>query len=308
MKPNPFTIICALLILSRSISGYAQKTAENTQPEINDSARYRIVYRALQTAQKEHEPLIIGDSMALEIGDRWAVYYDFNKKIQDSIKHMESASFMISVKSISVNKKEEDLEARLQRQQQPYQISGGGNDRQETYRIYKNRNTGEVITIDNGPAVNPGEKGVMIVTENIPPQTWEITADTLSILGYNCQKATTRFRGRTYTVWFTLDLPISEGPWKLYGLPGLILKAEDGERLFTFEAIGLENISTEIPIEVVYPKTKKIVTTQAGLKQWYDFRNKKDLNITYTFHNGNGDYTIYPAKNPVSYKNMETEF
>lgn len=51
--------------------------------------------------------------------------------------------------------------------------------------------------------------------------------DSLSILDYKCIKATTRFRGRDYTAWVTKELPINDGPWKFYGLPGLILQIED---------------------------------------------------------------------------------
>ena len=40
-------------------------------------------------------------------------------------------------------------------------------------------------------------------------------------------------------VWFTRDIPISTGPWKFAGLPGIILKATDTEQNFSFECIGL---------------------------------------------------------------------
>ena len=77
-------------------------------------------------------------------------------------------------------------------------------------------------------------------TEAIPSIEWHILPDTLTVMGYVCQKATAVFRGRQWDVWFSLSLPFGSGPWKFSGLPGLVLRAEDRDRLFEFEAIGLE--------------------------------------------------------------------
>ena len=77
-------------------------------------------------------------------------------------------------------------------------------------------------------------------SEPIPRQSWNISFETQDILGYTCQKATCHFRGRNYVAWFAPDIPVRQGPWKLGGLPGLILKAHDTDTLYTFEAVKVE--------------------------------------------------------------------
>lgn len=70
--------------------------------------------------------------------------------------------------------------------------------------------------------------------EKIHYPTWKLTQNKKEILGYKCQQAQTTHLGREWTVWFTPDIPIQEGPWKLSGLPGLILDAQDSDGHFHF--------------------------------------------------------------------------
>ncbi len=64
---------------------------------------------------------------------------------------------------------------------------------------------------------------------------WEIEAsrDTV-ILGYNCLKASAELWGRKYIAWFTIDIPISCGPYKFCGLPGLIISISDTKKQHCF--------------------------------------------------------------------------
>ena len=69
---------------------------------------------------------------------------------------------------------------------------------------------------------------------------WQLQDGDSIVCGYPCHKAITTFRGRTWTVWYTLDLSYSDGPWKFCGLPGLVLYAYDSEDKFRFNCIGIE--------------------------------------------------------------------
>lgn len=95
--------------------------------------------------------------------------------------------------------------------------------------------------------------------ETVETPDWQLVPDsTKEILGYQCQMATTRFKGRQWTVWYTEDIPLDEGPWKLRGLPGLVLSAYDAKRQYVFEGAGLEQVSTDQPVVIVKDKREKI--------------------------------------------------
>lgn len=64
--------------------------------------------------------------------------------------------------------------------------------------------------------------------------------DTKDILGFLCNKATSNFRGNKYEVWYTTDIPSSFGPWKLFGLPGLILKVNTESNVIDIQAVDIQ--------------------------------------------------------------------
>lgn len=73
----------------------------------------------------------------------------------------------------------------------------------------------------------------------MPAIEWKISSDTATFDGLHCQKATCHFKGRDYTAWFCPDLPVHTGPWKLNGLPGVIVDARDTkiEVVFAFDGV-----------------------------------------------------------------------
>lgn len=79
-----------------------------------------------------------------------------------------------------------------------------------------------------------------VSSEAIPEMDWEITETTKEIGSFTTRLATTNFRGRNWKAWFTPEIPISDGPWKFSGLPGMILEVVSGNGDYKFLFKGIE--------------------------------------------------------------------
>ena len=77
-------------------------------------------------------------------------------------------------------------------------------------------------------------------TEPIGEIRWSIAEDSVkNILGYDCILGETDYHGRHWKAWFAPELSLSYGPWKLRGLPGIVLAAETTNGFsFTATALG----------------------------------------------------------------------
>lgn len=94
--------------------------------------------------------------------------------------------------------------------------------------------------------------------EPLPQFEWELMETVDTVAGYACSSAKTTFRGREWTVWFTMEIPIGAGPWKFNGLPGLILKAQDDQMDYIWECQSI----TQARNPIVYYNVKKSVLTR----------------------------------------------
>ena len=99
--------------------------------------------------------------------------------------------------------------------------------------------------------------------EEVPHIDWALSDSTKEICGYLCHQATATFRGRNWIAWYC-DIPKSVGPWKLNGLPGLILAAETEDKEHTFSAISVRKSSSPITVnDTEYFKTTREHFNQA---------------------------------------------
>ncbi len=153
-------------------------------------------------------------------------------------------------------------------------------DTREYYDEYQRENMAHVPTI-----IMTLRDKKMEVTEAVPAYNynytepanlkWTLLDDTLTIKDYLCHKAQTAYGGRTWTAWYTEDIPTTAGPWKLNGLPGLIVKAEDAEGTFSFEMFELTQQSIAIT------NTQDLNTIKTKRDKFVSMRNKLFLDKRY---------------------------
>nr|WP_315033723.1 GLPGLI family protein [uncultured Chryseobacterium sp.] len=103
---------------------------------------------------------------------------------------------------------------------------------------------------------------------------WKILPDKQKIGEYNAQKATANFGGREWISWFTTEIPFQEGPYKFFGLPGLILTIYDKTKTHSFEIMSVQKQKSNYTIlnDNTYKEAK-----QTSLKEYENISKESPL-------------------------------
>lgn len=213
-----------------------------------DTQRIKVQYEMTYLQDTVSEDAKPGqETLMLEIGRQYSKCYSYNFYVSDSL--------LIA-----------DAQAGASKETMLQHATAIGNSR-ISYQIFKHYPAGKVTTLDRLATTN------FLCEEKEGMPEWTLLPDTATILSYSCQKATCHFKGRNYTAWYTMEIPVSEGPWKLFGLPGLIIKAEDDKKHYTFNCIGIEQCKTPKPILINLKGREKV--SRQNLNRMYE-RMAKD--------------------------------
>lgn len=89
-----------------------------------------------------------------------------------------------------------------------------------------------------------------LIHDSIVPPAWKIMNDMKEVAGHICMNASLNdtLRKQNTIVWFALDIPISAGPDRFTGLPGIILEVDinNGALVMTADKIDLATLTTEL--------------------------------------------------------------
>ncbi|AZI22522.1 GLPGLI family protein [Chryseobacterium taklimakanense] len=101
---------------------------------------------------------------------------------------------------------------------------------------------------------------------------WTLIPEYKTILNLSAQKATCKFGGRNWIAYFTREIPINDGPYKFYGLPGLILEIIDITDSHSFKLIGIKKIKKETGYPIIHSIKPTIVTNDRYKELLNNFR------------------------------------
>lgn len=103
-------------------------------------------------------------------------------------------------------------------------------------------------------------------------------------MGYKVQAATADFAGRSYTAWFTTEIPIPDGPHVFHGLPGLIVDVYDTDKHFRFQLEGIERPEEETIWKI--PAYKSIENGEEYNRLYANDRKQVEINTAESIRSG----------------------
>src|SRR5690625_3165809 len=145
-------------------------------------------------------------------------------------------------------------------------------------KVYKNFDNGKVIATENLASKIYGYQ------EPDVPLDWNITSGSKNYSGYQAQKATTSFAGRDYEAWFTMEIPLPDGPYVFSGLPGLIVELYDTQKHYHFSLLSVTKLEESKDWEI--GKVEK-VSKQRFKEVKVKINSWEDMNFEYLGENSN---------------------
>lgn len=201
--------------------------------------------------------LLISPEKVIEEESRWTITYHLNYKTfksKPSRSKTTTLLFVTKQESFFMDNRLARLlmvnaNKNLSADQKRNEILGIGGLADRVI-IAKNFETGKIMHAKE----YLGQEYYGFESESMKSEVWKILSDTATFFNLKTQKAICDFGGRSWIAWFSSEIPISDGPYKFSGLPGLIIKLESIDNEYSFMLAGIEK-NSEIP---PLPENKKV--------------------------------------------------
>jgi len=187
---------------------------------------YRFVYEYKFRPDINNKDSLVTDYMNLDTNGKKSFYSNAVKFERDSVYNIDKSY--------------------------PALLKGKHYDRNLNYTIEKDYADKTINFYDKFKNVS------FVITDNETPK-WKMENEFKKINTMSCQKAVAEYKGRKWEAWFCKDFPVSDGPYKFSGLPGLVVSIKDSENDHTFDLIQIKKINT---VNAFIPKNNKQMTNE----------------------------------------------
>lgn len=227
-----------ILICVFNSYGYAQQKEEL---HFNHQVIYDLTYQPDSTKQSFQNI-----NLELLLNDEGSLFRSVQKGTRDSVRYAEKKTPQGMMVMRPVNK--------------------------FNYQIVK-RN-GYIKSYDSpfGPSIE-GKEAIYYYEEQQKDLDWQIKEDTLRIADILCQRADLIFGNRHWIAWFAPEIPISDGPYKFCGLPGLIISIYDTQEFWRFDMVNILNVNKDVVIHFEDWYTFSSTTKEKLFKERRDYQN-----------------------------------
>jgi len=208
-----------LLIFAVSRLAFSQDPINIDEYKVIDQSRFVVTYEAMMTKDSVKPTEHKFDRLVLMVGDSISTCYS-------NTMHRFDSAFTVTVRK----------GGETYRSVNHFIDENGDVWVPDVYKYYAKKR----MTVVHRMEVPGNFVPIFLYDEPLSLMDWKMSFETKEILGYQCFKAECDFRGRHWTAWFTMQIPVQDGPWKFSGLPGLILQMEESRGYYAFRCIGIE--------------------------------------------------------------------
>ncbi|HKL34883.1 MAG TPA: GLPGLI family protein [Salegentibacter sp.] len=274
-----FLLIIFSLVFS---SAFAQNKV------IEDQFKYKAVYKLTYAPDSTNIKKVKSEDFNLYVGNKISIFASRGRVMRDSLKlHLQDRDLSSIDFGERAKRTKTEFESVIYKGFPEAKIS-------YSYKILRDKLTYE---------------------EDLNQFSWEILPETQTIQGYKTQKAKTSFAGRNYIAWFTSEIPISDGPYKFNGLPGLILEIMDAKNHYHYKLASFEKINSD----KVVLKTSNFLKSdkEEVLERVNEYKlnpfavlernNTAERNVTINFKDGQKEKLLREKKEKLAKKNNPIE-